>query len=120
MARVWDTETGLLVHALPPLHRRGVNTAAFSPNGRTLTTAADDMTARVWDLMGDVEEPGECLHTLGWDRCESVRLLCRRSVYDLTVAHRQSWCRLHNFDNPKSHTFSIPYLFTSMVKMFRA
>jgi WD40 repeat protein len=67
-ARVWDTETGLLVHALPPLHRRGVNTAAFSPNGRTLTTAADDMTARVWDLMGDVEEPGECLHTLGWDR----------------------------------------------------
>ena len=68
-SRVWDTETGLLVHALPPLHRRGVNAAAFSPNGRTLTTAADDMTARVWDLMGDVEEPGECLHTLGWDRC---------------------------------------------------
>ena len=25
------------------------------------------MQARVWDLMGDVEEPGECLHTLGWD-----------------------------------------------------
>ena len=30
------------MHALPPLHRRIVNTAAFSPNARTLTTASDD------------------------------------------------------------------------------
>ena len=63
--RVWNLITRTQGHCidLPDVAR----CACFSPNGRTLTTASDDTTARVWDLMGDVEEPGDCLHTLGWD-----------------------------------------------------
>ena len=30
-------------------HRRAVNTASFSPDGRRVVTASDDQTARVWD-----------------------------------------------------------------------
>lgn len=56
---MWDTETGLVVHALPPLHSKMINTAAFSPNGRTLTTGADDMTARALCSRDPVEIPIE-------------------------------------------------------------
>lgn len=66
-ACVWDVATGALLLALAPLHKRMVTCACFSPSGRQLVTGSDDMEARVWDLVGDVEAPGECVHTLGWE-----------------------------------------------------
>jgi WD40 repeat protein len=47
-ARVWRTETGELVTMLSG-HDRWINGAAFSPNGRWIVTASDDLTARIWD-----------------------------------------------------------------------
>ncbi len=47
-ARVWDARRGLPVS--PPLrHPAGVTYAAFSPDGRHITTSCDDGMARVWD-----------------------------------------------------------------------
>jgi hypothetical protein len=34
-----------------------VNAASFSPDGRRIVTASDDGTARVWDVVVDVESP---------------------------------------------------------------
>jgi len=66
-ACVWDTETGLLLHRLEG-HAGRVNKGVFHPanGGRSLCTASDDTTAKVWDLAGDVEEAGKCIHTLEW------------------------------------------------------
>ena len=64
-ACVWDTETGLLMHRLVG-HTERLNKGSFHPTGRTFCTASDDTTARIWDLAGDVEKPGECVHTLEW------------------------------------------------------
>ena len=52
-ARVWDAETGELVHILEG-HTGPVRTAAFSPDGRRVVTASTDHTARLWNL-----EPGK-------------------------------------------------------------
>ena len=63
---LWDSHTGLMRMAMAPLHKKRINKCVFSPSGRQLTTASDDEDCRVWDLMGDIEGPGECLHTLRW------------------------------------------------------
>jgi len=64
-ACIWDVETGLVVHALPP-HKKRVNTGRFSPLGMSFCTASDDTLAKVWDIAGQVEGAGECIHTLEW------------------------------------------------------
>jgi WD40 repeat protein len=63
-ARVWDLEMGGPVG--PPLAHRGVVThAAFSADGRTLVTAAQDGTARAWDTQTGTPQ-GEPVVHLGW------------------------------------------------------
>lgn len=48
-ARVWDAETYEPVTE-PLKHGGALHSAAFSPDGTRLVTAADDGTARVWDV----------------------------------------------------------------------
>lgn len=46
-AEVWDVGTSKRLRSYP--HRDRVNSIAFSPDGSTLVTAADDRLARIWD-----------------------------------------------------------------------
>ncbi len=46
-ARIWDAETGALLHTLE--HRRIVNSAAYSPDGKTIVTGCFENKIRIWD-----------------------------------------------------------------------
>ena len=48
-ARIWDAENGN-EYAVLRGHRGGVDSAAFSGDGKRVVTASDDTTARVWDV----------------------------------------------------------------------
>jgi TIR domain/WD domain, G-beta repeat len=54
-ARLWDVETGAVVHELRG-HAASVARATFSPDGRRVVTASWDQTARVWDIFPDDQE----------------------------------------------------------------
>ena len=47
-ARIWDAESGAQLRTLRG-HRRGVFSAAFSPDGGRVVTASGDQTARIWE-----------------------------------------------------------------------
>jgi WD40 repeat protein len=47
-AKVWDAETGKLIHTLTG-HKERVWSVTFSPNGKRILTASRDNTARLWD-----------------------------------------------------------------------
>ena len=48
-ARLWDAETGHLLHRLSE-HTGQIRAIAFSPDGRTLATGSDDRKAILWDV----------------------------------------------------------------------
>jgi hypothetical protein len=51
---IWDSATGAEIACLKG-HLRGVNAAAFSPDGTSIVTAAHDVTARIWDAATGAE-----------------------------------------------------------------
>jgi WD40 repeat protein len=58
-ARIWNVETGELLHTLKS-HTAVVQCVAFAPDGKTLVSGSRDATAVVWDA-----ETGAELRTLG-------------------------------------------------------
>ena len=46
-AKVWDAASGTEVLTLKG-HREVILSAVFSPDGRSIVTASDDGTARIW------------------------------------------------------------------------
>ncbi|MEV6521647.1 WD40 repeat domain-containing protein [Longispora sp. NPDC051575] len=50
--RIWDVTTGRLTATLP--HPAPVTSVRFRPDGRTVATAANDGTARLWPVRGPV------------------------------------------------------------------
>src|SRR5206468_2864443 len=49
--RLWTVGNGLVGHSLP--HRGGITALAYSSDGKTLLTASDDGTARLWDRVNE-------------------------------------------------------------------
>ena len=56
--RVWEAESGRLLHTLEG-HTDSVRSVAYSGDGRRLASGSDDHTVRVWEA-----ESGRLLHTL--------------------------------------------------------
>jgi WD40 repeat protein len=64
---VWDCQTGSLECTTKYHHRDVVNGIAWHPQtGASLTTVSNDGDGRVFDIDGDIKDPGGCLHTLRW------------------------------------------------------
>ena len=64
---VWDVQTGSLECVTKYHHCDAVNEIAWHPQtGASLTTVSNDGDGRVFDINGDVKDPGSCLHTLRW------------------------------------------------------
>ena len=57
-AKLWDLDTGTLLHILGG-HRKQIADVAISPDNRLVATASWDNTTRIWDLRS-----GEMLHVL--------------------------------------------------------
>jgi WD40 repeat protein len=65
VAGVWDAQTGDLVFLAG--HPRGVDSAAFSPDGRFLVTGGSDGRFRVWDAETGAELWNGMAATLWWE-----------------------------------------------------
>ncbi len=87
---VWNVREGTLKGKFEG-HRASVRSVAFSPNGKTIATGADDFTVRFWDLatgreMGYVENGG---YVLGLEFNPSGDTLAAR-----IIGERDRWVRL--------------------------
>ncbi len=54
VAKIWDAKTGKLMHLLKG-HSALINEVAFHPDGKWVVTAAEDSTARVWNIADEKE-----------------------------------------------------------------
>jgi|GEM_PF-94814 len=53
-AKIWDAKTGRELQSLADLGNR-INTLGFSPDGKTLVTAGDDLHVEIWDALSGYE-----------------------------------------------------------------
>ena len=53
LAHLWDAATGAQLAVLEG-HAAALNGVRFTPDGRSVLTWSDDMTARLWDIPADM------------------------------------------------------------------
>ncbi|WP_406513821.1 WD40 repeat domain-containing protein [Streptomyces sp. NBC_00161] len=71
---MWDPATGRTRTTLTG-HTNSVNAVTFNPDGKTLATASDDKTVRLWDAV--LPKPSAAIHKI-----------CRAVNRDLTSQER--------------------------------
>lgn len=54
--KVWDTRTGKLIHTFEG-HLAGISAIAWSPDGETIATGADDKLIRLWNVLTGKAHP---------------------------------------------------------------
>jgi WD40 repeat protein len=69
LVRIWNTDTGQLLHELAG-HNARIISAAWSPDGKLLASGAQDNTARLWEA-----DSGKALHVLAGHGDKGVSLL---------------------------------------------
>jgi WD40 repeat protein len=92
-ARVWDAATGEPVTPVLP-HGRHVAWVTFSPDGRSVVTASQDGTARIWDLSLDDRPVQDWIDLV--QVSSGMQFRARGAVLPLPVSElRQRWqvCR---------------------------
>jgi WD40 repeat protein/serine/threonine protein kinase/tetratricopeptide (TPR) repeat protein len=91
--RVWEWATGKRIATCP--HERGIQHAAFSPDGKYLATASREGTARVWDVAtGRPVSPPLKHPTFAWFvafSADSKRLLTTCNDFSLTRCAARLW-----------------------------
>merc|ERR1712060_622486 len=61
-AKLWNSETGELLHTLRG-HATEIVCPAFDPTGRIVATGSMDSTAKLWDVVGGLEIASLLGHT---------------------------------------------------------
>ncbi len=64
IVRLWDAQTGELLHNLLG-HSDRINCIAFSPDGKRLASASADTTVKIWDPLAGTEDSSYSQHVLG-------------------------------------------------------
>jgi WD40 repeat protein/beta-lactamase regulating signal transducer with metallopeptidase domain len=53
--KLWDAETGKVVHEFKSAHKKHLRSLSFSPDGKTLASSSDDETVKLWDAAAKKE-----------------------------------------------------------------
>jgi dipeptidyl aminopeptidase/acylaminoacyl peptidase len=85
---IWDVATGREVRRLAG-HAGGINSVAFSPNGKLLVTGSMDTTALVWDAAGLL--PATPSRSKSLTVAELEAFWCDLAGADTGRAHRAIW-----------------------------
>ena len=103
-AQLWDVKAGTAV-GKPMTHDAPIVSVAFSPDGRRIVTASDDMTARIWDGQtgASIAPPIKLttpLHSAAFNQDGSVIL----------TASGNGACELHEWDGRSGAPLNTPFL----------
>ena len=95
--RLWDTETGQLIHTLEG-HTSRVNAIAFSPDGKQILSGSHDNTVRLWNT-----ESGQLIHTLeGHTNTVNAIAFSRDGKQILTGSHDKTLRLWNNYSWQKA------------------
>lgn len=103
--QIWETRFYSLEMGLPG-HRSVVNSVAFSPDGKYLTTASRDNTIKVWDL-----KRGSLLRTFRGHTDDVVKTVLSQDGNWLISSALNDRVRIWSFPTGRTiQSFNVPYL----------
>ncbi|NEN96298.1 MAG: hypothetical protein F6K50_12355, partial [Moorea sp. SIO3I7] len=91
--RLWDTETGQLIHTLYG-HTDDVTEIAFSPDGKQILSGSRDNTVRLWDT-----DSGQLIHTLEGHTDDVTEIAFSPDGKQILSGSRDSTVRLWDTDS---------------------